>query len=363
MIDAGGTATGGRTAAIWVVTDGRPGNEKPAWALAEAVAAATGAAVVAKRIAFQRGADWIPPRAWAWAAAAGGAAADRLLLSALASEADAVAPPWPLLAIGAGRRSGPVVSALRRRGALGAQILNPHMGSAAFDLVVAPAHDGLSGPGVCATVGSLHDVTPAALAAEPPDPRLPAARPLIGVLIGGASRSARFEDADVDRLIAALEDASPAAIAATASRRTPAAAARRLRAAVAAWGGFFWDGAGANPYRAILAQSDALIVTADSVNMASEAAGAGKPVFIAPLSGLSPKLQRFQQSLADTGASQPLPGRLTAAMLTSAVEAASFRAPLDDRAAPAARLAALLRPQMAGAAERSDDHEANAGGG
>ena len=41
-----------------------------------------------------------------------------------------------------------------------------------------------------------------------------------------------------------------------------------------------WDGGGDNPYLALLADADAIFVTPDSVNMASEAAATGRPVYV-----------------------------------------------------------------------------------
>ncbi len=41
-----------------------------------------------------------------------------------------------------------------------------------------------------------------------------------------------------------------------------------------------WDGAGKNPYLAMLAAADAIVVTADSVNMVGEACATGKPVLV-----------------------------------------------------------------------------------
>ena len=51
---------------IWVVTDGRAGNENPAKALAEGVAEAApgGAAIGVKRLALRPGFALLPPALW-----------------------------------------------------------------------------------------------------------------------------------------------------------------------------------------------------------------------------------------------------------------------------------------------------------
>jgi uncharacterized protein len=71
-----------------------------------------------------------------------------------------------------------------------------------------------------------------------------------------------------------------------------------------------WSGEGANPYPNFLAHADALVVTADSVNMCGEAAATGKPVYIFTPSGGSPKFMRFHEALKAHGATRTLPATL-----------------------------------------------------
>lgn len=329
-----------RGAEIWVVTDGRAGNENPALGLADAVAArAKGATVVVKRIALKRWSALLPARLWADL----GARANGWPFTGLVDRGRELAPPYPDLVIGAGRRSAPIVAALRKLGGgmiRAVQLLDPQMPAKAFDLVAAPAHDRLSGKNVIKTVGSLHRIGPQALASA--DPRLDAlARPLFAVLVGGASASAGFAERDGERLLDSLARlaASGAGLAVTASRRTPDAFRRRLGQEIDALGGWFWRGDGANPYFAMLGRADAIIVTADSVNMASEACAAGKPVYVASLDRLAPKLQRFHRRLLEAGAARPLPPVADAAAL-----AAWSPRRLDEVSAVADRVAALLEP-------------------
>lgn len=327
---------------IWVVTDGRAGNEKPAVALAEGVAAAArrGGEVSVKRLSLRPGAALLPPKLWLL----GGAARNGWPFIALRDAGRSLEPPYPDLVIGAGRRSAPFVVALRRLsggGARAVQILDPKIDLGALDLVVTPAHDDLSGPSVVNTIGSIHDVGPESLAGVS-DPRLSGlGKPLIGVLIGGPSGANSLEIEDIDRLIDALRPAAAAGagLAATASRRTPKTVAERLETEIRGFGGFYWSGEGDNPYRAILAQSDALVVTADSVNMASEAAGSGKPVFIASIAKVAPKLQKFHKALRIDGYASPLPAALTPRLLS---QAKARR--LDDRGAAVARILDLIEP-------------------
>ncbi|MEO0665230.1 MAG: ELM1/GtrOC1 family putative glycosyltransferase, partial [Pseudomonadota bacterium] len=161
------------------------------------------------------------------------------------------------------------------------------------------------------------------------DPRLAArASPRVAVLLGGPSGAARWTKTDVAALaqgLAAL-GAQGVGLVVTPSRRTPPALLDAARAAPGAW---VWDGAGANPYPAMLHGAAAALVTADSVNMASEAATAGLPVLVAPVSGLSPKLRRFHAAFEARGHARPFRG---------ALETWS-PPPLDEAARVAARLA------------------------
>ena len=99
---------------------------------------------------------------------------------------------------------------------------------------------------------------------------------------------------------------------ATMSRRTPAPLASAIAAALDGREGFIWDGAGPNPYLSMLACADALLVTADSVNMASEAAATGAPVHVFWPGGGHSRLAAFHAGLAATSASRAWRGGLEA---------------------------------------------------
>ena len=135
-----------------------------------------------------------------------------------------------------------------------------------------PEHDRLRGPNVLTTLTSPHRITPeslAALRANPPEQIAALPHPRVAVLLGGNSRDFTFGDADIRRFWDTLGRLieSGASIMATASRRTPPELSDAARTRIEAAGCWFWDGTGDNPYRALLANADALVVTAESVNM------------------------------------------------------------------------------------------------
>jgi len=71
-----------------------------------------------------------------------------------------------------------------------------------------------------------------------------------------------------------------------------------------------WDGQGTNPYEEMLGLADAIVVTADSVNMVGEAAATGRPVLVFEPGGLNPKHVRYLDGLRRHGAVAKFEGRL-----------------------------------------------------
>ena len=270
--------------------------------LAEATARLTDGTVVEKTLAIRQPWDRLP--GWAWGDP----------FRRLSAESDALAPPWPDVAVACGRRTVPFGAALSDR-CLTVQTQDPRTDPARFGLVVPPVHDGLSGPNVVPIHGSPNRLTDEALsrdaaalaAALPPLPR-----PLAAVLIGGDSRDYRVTERCVDGM---LRDLVPLALGGhgllvTFSRRTPDWAAAAFRAALGtlppAW---IWDGAPvgtlANPYLGILGLASRVLVTEESANMISEAAFTGRPVHLLRLEGGAAKWRRFHAALTQRGVLRP----------------------------------------------------------
>ncbi len=220
----------------------------------------------------------------------------------------------PDVVIASGRVTVPYARAWRRRGAFTVFLQDPRWARREMDLIWVPEHDSLRGPNVLATLTSPHPFTPARLAAAraAPDPRLAALpAPRCAMALGGPGGAQRFTPADVVRLADAVRAirAQGFSIMATPSRRTPPELAEAVRAAVGA--GFFWDGSGENPYPAMLALADALLVTGDSANMVGEAVATGSPVHVFEASGgRAGKLAGFVDALVTRGAARRWSGRL-----------------------------------------------------
>ncbi|MBK8066737.1 MAG: mitochondrial fission ELM1 family protein [Rhodanobacteraceae bacterium] len=173
--------------------------------------------------------------------------------------------------------------------------------------MVVPAHDRLSGANVIAIEGSLHAIDDAWLAQQrnlcPALGRQPGPRTLL--LVGGQRRGVDLVPASFERAAAALarwRAREGGSLWVIGSRRTPAAWRRKLRVLFAdAQLRWFDPGDGDNPYRGALAWADRIVVTADSVNMQSEALATGKPVYTLCEGMPTGKLGRFHQAQVAAG--------------------------------------------------------------
>jgi len=298
--------------AIWVITDGAAGNESQALGLAEAVARRRPAGIQVIRAATRPWIAWMPPRLWQLVPARTGG----WPFTGYQGGAATLAPPWPDLAIGAGRRVAPLLAALKSvHGVRSVQILDPRMQPASFDLVVAPEHDGLTAPNAIGTLGAVNRITPEAVAAGSAPWRerfshLP--EPRVAVLVGGSSRSAFWREEDVDRFVAAIAALSRngAGLMVTASRRTDPVVLGGLRADCDPAATWIWDGSGENPYPAMLGLAGSAVVTEDSVNMASEVATAGLPLHVFRISGPSRRLTEFHRALIARGIARDFTGTI-----------------------------------------------------
>ena len=285
---------------VWVITDGKIGIVNQAVGLAEAV----GFPFTEKIIALRKPWAWLPANIWPSGT------------FGTSPQGDTLEPPWPDIIISCGRQSvGPARAVKAASGAFHVHIQHPRMSVSSFDLLVVPEHDRLAGENVVATRGAIHRITPirlseAATQFAPMLASLP--RPLIAVLIGGGSKSHQLTPALTDNIAARLNTFAAetgGGLAITASRRTGAENESILRARLTGDNIFVWDGVGDNPYFGFLGLADHIVVTADSVNMVSEACRTGKPVHVIDLEGGSAKFNAFHQKFCDAGFTRPFTGR------------------------------------------------------
>ena len=293
----------GQRPICWVLTDGKVGMEVQCLGLAQTL----GLAPVVKRIRNRLPWRWLPPRLAIGALHAPGPAGDRLC------------PPWPDLLIASGRQSVAVAAAIRRASAgrtFTVQIQDPKLSPSAFDMVVVPDHDRLRGEGVVTTHGSMNGITESVLAeaathwadsvADLPAPR-------VAVLLGGPNKTYAYTDGFAESLgqgLRSMATTDGVALLVTPSRRTPPHFVAAIQAHIRDLPHRVWNGSGANPYHGYLGLAAAIVVTADSVNMVTEACTSGRPVLVAEPPGGGGKFGQFHDSMRSAGFTRPFQGRL-----------------------------------------------------
>ncbi len=291
-----------RLPSVWVLHDGKIGMANQTRGLAEAL----GWPITEKLLAIRAPWRFLPPSLWL---------APGLALDPAGSRLE---PPWPDIVIACGRNSIAPARLIKRASggrSFWVQVQDPRFARDEIDLIVAPRHDPAPGENVFRTIGAVHRVTTAKLAADserwaPVFATLP--RPLIAVLIGGDNSVYRLTEASFATLCARLVALAKSGVglAITPSRRTGEAQRAMLEKRLAGLPAYIWDGSGDNPYFAMLGAADAVVVTADSVSMISEAAATGKPVHIVEFEGGSDKFARFHQVMREAGITRPFNGTL-----------------------------------------------------
>ena len=305
--------------AVLALHDGRAGNARQALALARALDAQALEHVVEPRAPWR----WLAPRRLPLAARALGLA--RL--------------PNADLCVGCGRQAALATRLLRARGQRAVQLLDPRIDPRHWDLVVAPRHDRIVGENVLHTLGSLNPVDDdwlrRARAALPALALLPA--PHTVLLVGGPTRHAALHETafrDLLRTLASRTRADAGSLSVVASRRTPPPWRHAIGNMPRDLPGIRWSGTGdgANPYAGLLAHANRIICTPDSVNMLSEAAATGVPVFAWQPDVARGRLRRFLDGMHEAGHVRPLDDAMADYATT----------PLRETA----RIAALVRARL-----------------
>jgi mitochondrial fission protein ELM1 len=206
-----------------------------------------------------------------------------------------LAPPWPDVVLASGRRAAPVALWIKKQSGNRTRLV--HLGRPRapldwFDLVVAAPQYGLpAAPNVLHVDLPLNEVAPDRLRREASVWRAHVAslpRPYLALLVGGATKSIRFDAAAAAALgdaVSELARRDGMSVLASTSRRTPADAVDALvsRLRVPHLLHRWRADAPANPYAGFLGLAERIVVTGDSASMVAEACRTGKPVTIAPI--------------------------------------------------------------------------------
>jgi hypothetical protein len=287
---------------IWVLTDGKAGDEVQCLGVAERL----GVEPEVRHVA--------PGKPWVWLMPRGPIdpreGPDR--------QNSPIRPPFPDIAIASGRRAVAYLRAVKKASngrSFTVFLKDPRTGTSAADLIWVSEHDRLRGDNVLVTVTSPHKLAPDRLRqarANPPPAIAALPGPRAAVLVGGDSRHHQFRPEDIARFADHLDRLATSGVAlmGSRSRRTPPALDQAVAAVFARHGGWWWDGAGANPYVPLLANADAIVATADSTNMIGEAAATGAPILVFEPHGGHDKLAKFLEALKRQGAVHHFAGRL-----------------------------------------------------
>ncbi|MEN8800958.1 MAG: mitochondrial fission ELM1 family protein [Thiogranum sp.] len=226
-------------------------------------------------------------------------------------DSSALEPPWPDLVISGGMRNEPVGRWIREQSGGRTRLVHigrPWANPDQFDLVITtPQYRLPERDNVLHNAMTLHRVSAERLKAEAGHwgsrfMHLP--KPYTGVIVGGNSGpytlGAKAAES-IARQASRMAGQRHGALLISTSARTPNSVVQVLKQTVSVpYYLYHWQANDvANPYFGILALSDELIVTADSVSMLSEACATGKPVYMAELGGYRYPMRPGRKTVVD----------------------------------------------------------------
>jgi len=218
---------------------------------------------------------------------------------------------YPSLVISCGHKAVAYAIALRQvnpKKTLTIHIQNPMVPSRFFDLIIAPAHDKISGKNIIETNGAIHRITMDKLAEAHnhfQNDLSTFPKPLILALVGGSTKRYKFDISaakEIGKELKTLALRMNGSVILTTSRRTDPDCQHTLKMELENVPGSLWDGNSKNPYLGYLAHADYILVTCDSITMISEAVATGKPVYIFSLKGRgSSRFRKFYDTFLEAG--------------------------------------------------------------
>ena len=158
-----------------------------------------------------------------------------------------------------------------------------------FDIIAAPFHSDLKGENVITLLGVPHEINQDTLKASRllwESYYMKSSKPLIGIALGGNTRYCNgFTETYATRLAKKIYDAGEtmnASYVLTNSRRTPKKSLEVIRKILKDREFAFhdWQDPGRDAYLGMLAVTDLMLVTGDSLSMVTEAAVTEKPLYV-----------------------------------------------------------------------------------
>ena len=233
-----------------------------------------------------------------------------------------LAPPFPDIAIGSGRRAVAYVRAIKKRHPQSfiAFLKDPRFARGEFDFLWLPTHDRADGANIFKTATSPHGLSEQALAEARTSAakRFPSqGKPRVLVLLGGPTKGYDYPASLAQELAERLKaSAHEYELMVVPSRRTPDLFMQALTEALDGAASYIWDRVSENPYRELMATANVIIAPGDSHNMVSEALATEAQVFIFAPRGANTKLDAFRNEVLAQGLAKmfdelPAPAQLT----------------------------------------------------
>lgn len=250
---------------------------------------------------------------------------------------------YPSIMVTCGRRMAGISIAMKTRAnRAGAcmttiHLQDPRLNPACFDILLVPHHDRVRGENVIVTKAALNRMSQSLIAASAntlPQHWQAAASPRVAVMIGGDNRRYKISHSMTKHMaqqLAAFATTNNAKLFLVPSQRCPDHVLSYLQTALTSEYCMIANNDQPNPYPGILAMADAVIVTSDSVNMASEATSTGKPVLIAYWRAETGRIAEFHQTMQDSNHTAPLTRLLPAGPFLPLDESAMIRRQISTR--------------------------------
>nr|WP_321980376.1 mitochondrial fission ELM1 family protein [uncultured Cohaesibacter sp.] len=286
---------------IWVLSDGKPGDENQCLSVAERL----GGSIELRHVA--------PTAPWVWLMPHGP-------IPPTDSPKNATSPihgPFPDVAIASGRRT---VAYLRKLKKISPQTItvflkDPRLSSFNADLVWVPFHDKRRDSRTIVSLTGPTRITPGRLTAartKAPQALLHLPAPRVALILGGDTAKEQFGEQASKRLAHYLSHDLPphVSVMVTPSRRTPAHLKAAVQKALIGRPHWIWNERDDNPYFSMIALADAIIVTADSHSMLSDVLSSEVPVYIFEPDAYPKKLKRTINQLVQHPFVQLLPAPL-----------------------------------------------------
>ena len=231
---------------------------------------------------------------------------------------DWVKGPYPDYIVTCGRRMAGISVGLKRisKGkSKTIHIQDPGISPLNFDVLVVPSHDKIAElenkyPNLVISTGSLTSLVKKQILSSTSkmiDRFGPLNAKQIVVMLGGNNKRYRITNWAIEKIakdIYTYADAKNARLIIIPSRRTPRKAKVLFERLDIDKKHFFWDGKTINPYPEVFSIADEIIVTSDSVNMATEACIFGLPVLIAYWQEEHGRIRKFHEIMRESGFTQ-----------------------------------------------------------